>query len=322
VRAAQAGENYVQFNPSDLGAWDYLIRGKAQLADSLLEQGRARDSIGMLRATVALENDRRRPSSLGPQMNWTWYQLAWREAQAGQRAAAEKSLNEGARATGELIAQVPAGSPRRPLLALSENGWRARLQLLFGEDQSAFESATATIGRIEQIELPADDLNARGIRDNFLRHTLATAAVAAIRLGRYAQAESASRRRLGLPPNPFSGADPQDERSRASVMLAHAIAKQGRGDEARKLVQPVLEGYRSEQKRGASGISFRRDLAYALYVSAIAESNDAAGRTQRGVALAEAVRTLDGMSAEARQLYDNRELTVWIGAARAGAGGD
>jgi hypothetical protein len=105
-------------------------------------------------------------------------------------------------------------------------------------------------------------------------------------------------------------------------MLAHAIAKQGRGDEARKLVQPVLEGYRSEQKRGASGISFRRDLAYALYVSAIAESNDAAGRTQRGVALAEAVRTLDGMSAEARQLYDNRELTVWIGAARAGAGGD
>jgi len=322
AKSEQAGEDYVRFNPSDLNSWVYWIRGKDSVADAWFEQGRVLDSIVALRSAVALEKDSRAPSNLALLLNVTWFDLAGNEALAGQRVAAEKSFKEAVRAQNVVIAQEPAGSPRRALWLQLPSAARARLQLYSGEDESARDTAVATVERIKRIEIPAEDRNARGLRDNFLRFSLTTQAIAAIRLRRYAEAEAASRERLALAPNPFGSADPEDERSRARVVLAHAIAKQGRGDEARKLVQPVLEGYRGEQKRGASGISVQRDLAYALYVGGIAESNDAAGHTQRDAALAEAAQTLNGMATEARQLYDNRELAVWIGAARASAGGD
>jgi len=43
---------------------------------------------------------------------------------------------------------------------------------------------------------------------------LTTQGLAQVRLGRYAQAETTQRERETLPQNPFSAADPQDERSR------------------------------------------------------------------------------------------------------------
>jgi tetratricopeptide (TPR) repeat protein len=314
ARSEEAGEDYVRFNPSDLNAWVYWIRGKDLVADALFEQGRVLDSIGVQRSAVALEKDSRAPSNLALLLNLAWFDLAGNEALAGERVAAEKSFKEAVRAQNVVIAQEPAGSTRRALWQQLPNGARARLQLHSGQDESARDTAVATVERLKRIEPAADDRNARGVRDNFLRSSLTTQAIAAIRLRRYAEAEAASRERLALAPNPFGSADPEDERSRARVVLAHAIARQGRGDEARKLVQPVLERYRGEQKRGASGTSFQRDLAYALYVSAIVQANDASGRARRDATLAEATRVLGGMSLEARHLADVREVAGWIAA--------
>jgi hypothetical protein len=158
------------------------------------------------------------------------------------------------------------------------------------------------------------------MRRNFLNGSLATQTNAAIRLGLYPQAEAAARERVSLPPNPFSAADPQDDRSRAAVMLAHAVAMQGRGEEARTLVQPELARYRGEQKHGARGVTFHVDLAYALYVDALAQPGDPAGHARRDASLAEAAKLLNGLSTEATQLADIRELTGWIAAARSGSG--
>ena len=315
AKAEQAGENYVRFNPTDLTAWDYWIRGKGQVAAALFEQGRVLESIAVQRSAVALQDDKRAASSLGPQLNWTWYLLAGDEAQVGQRVAAEKSLRGAARATDELIAQIPEGNPRRKLLPLAVDGWRSRLQLTAGEYQAAFDGATSTISRLKQIEVPADDPSWRGMRRNFLNGSLATQAHAAILLGRYAQAEAAARERASLPRNPFSEADPQDDKSRASVELAHAVAMQSRGEEARKIVQIELARYRDEQKHGARGVTFDCDLAYALYVDALAQPGDPAGRAQRDASLAEAAKLLNGQSTEARQLESVRKLSAWIAAA-------
>jgi hypothetical protein len=121
---------------------------------------------------------------------------------------------------------------------------------------------------------------------------------------------------VSLPPNPFSAADPQDDKSRAAVLLAHAVVMQGRVEEARKLVQPLLARYRNEQQHGAAGVTFHHDLAYALYVHALAQPGDPAGRVQREASLGEATKLLNGLSAEARRLVDIRELTRWISEAR------
>jgi len=203
-------------------------------------------------------------------------------------------------------------------LPLMPDAWRQRLDLYFGDYRAALEGSAANARRVGGLQFRADEENARRIRANLLRFTLGTAAMAALRLGRDAEAESALRERLTLPPNPFSGADPQDETSRSQVMLAHAVARQGRGAEALKILQPALQRYRAEQTRGAGGITFQRDLAYALYADAIAQDDDRAGRVQRETSLAEAAKLLSGLPAEAQQLWDMRVLADLIDAARRG----
>jgi len=100
------------------------------------------------------------------------------------------------------------------------------------------------------------------------------------------------------------------------MLLAFAIAKQGRDAEARTVLAPALQYYRNEKMANSTGVLFRRDYAEALYVSALAQGNDAAGRSARQQALAQATEVLAGASAEARQAVEVRELAGWIAAAR------
>jgi hypothetical protein len=316
AKAERAGEDYVRFNPSDMTAWNYWIRGKGQLANAWFEQGRVLDSVAMLRSAVALEEDGRRPSSLGPQLNWVWFRLAAFEARTGQREAMQASLLGAERAHAQFLALTPEASARRRVLEHQPAAWRARVQWLLGETAAALDAATGVIESLGRIEIAADDQVAEVARNNTLRFSLITAAAAAIRLGRMEQAETFSRRRVELPPDLNTDADPQDEKSRATVTLAHAVAGQGRGAEALALVQPILDGYRTEQKAGAGGTTFQRDLAYALYVSAIAQPGDVAGGSRRQAALAEAARAFDATSAEVKRLVDVRELESWIAGAQ------
>ena len=318
-RSARAGEDYVRFNSADLNAWTYWIRGSDQLADALFEQGRVSDSMDVQLSTVALEKDPRRPPNFGGQIWGTWSGLAIQEARLGRAAAAQKSLKEAMRAAEESLIGVPQGSPWRALQPVMYEAWRARIQLYAGDDQAALQAAAATADRTRQIKVAADDGQALGFRSNILRQLLITEGIAQIRLGRYADAERAAMERAGLPPNRFSEADPEDDRSRARVMRAHAVAKQGRNDEARKLVQPEIEYYRRAQKHGGKGLSFQRDLAYALYVDAIAQPGDPAGRAKKDANLAEAAQLIAGLSSEARQLMELREISGLIAAARAGS---
>jgi hypothetical protein len=116
-----------------------------------------------------------------------------------------------------------------------------------------------------------------------------------------------------LPPVPTSEDDPKLRSSAASAALAHALALQGRTDEARTILQPALAYYRQEQQAGASGTTFRGDHAYALYVSALTLGSDPA---KRDAALATAETLIRGASAEAQALADIREVSGLIAAAR------
>jgi len=315
-KAEQAGERYVAFNPADQTPWTYWIRGRNQVADILLEQGRVQDAIATLRATMALTKDERAAPSLGSQLNFIGFRLAELSARTGQPRAAEQDLRAAMRAHAQFIALAPEESMFRVLQPYTEDAWRARLNSLTGAEASALVEATRIAGRVRQVEAPRDSMTAVTVRSNYLRNLLATAGVAAIRTGRYAEAEAASRERLELPADRFSDADPDLERSRTRAMLAHAIAKEDRAAEARDVLRPALEYYRREQRAGASGLTFRRDFAYALFVSTLAETDDPAGRARNDQALAEASRVIAGASAEARQLVDVRWVSDLIATAR------
>jgi len=314
-KAERAGEDYVRFNPSDMSAWTYWIRGKGMVADVLFEEGRILDALAVLQGAVALEDDTRRPASLLPQLNFAWARVAGFEARLGQRAASEASLRAAARAHEESLAMT-AQVVRREVLAFAPDNWRARRDWFLGDSQAAFDRALAILERARGIDVADGTPTTQAVHNNVLRFTLTTASMSALQVGRLQQAEALARERRELPPDPFSDADPRDEAARATVVLAHAVAMQGRSAEAFALVQPEIERYLAEQKSGARGTTFERDLAYAYYVAALGQPADSAGRARRATNLTASAAALARLSNEALQLSDVREIAARVEAAR------
>ncbi len=316
ARSDKAGEDLVRFNPSDLTTWGLWVSGRELVADILMQQGRVDGAIEVLRSTVALAKDPRLPSSLGPILSGVWFTLARWEAETGQRAAAERSLDAGIKADEEFARLMPEGDSRRAVNRARVPLRRARIQRAAGEQAAAHDLAKASVHQLEQLSFDAGDAAAQG-RDDALQNALGTVSEAALRLGRYAEAEAAARRRLAMPAISIStGNDPLKDMFQRRVLLAHAIAKQGRGAEAQTVLAPALEYYGREKKLGAIGTDFRLDYAGALYVSALAQGSDPAKRATREQALTEAAGLLSGASAEVQQLVVTRELSGWIAAAR------
>ncbi|HZV24468.1 MAG TPA: hypothetical protein VFF93_11955 [Luteimonas sp.] len=313
-KTMRAGEDEVRFNPSDLSAWQRWGAGFSHLSDVQFERGDVAQSIATNRAVMALEQDPRRPSSLAPTLWFQWIPLAITQARAGDKLGAAQSLKAFARDAGEFAAQAAAQNPRRLLLAAPEQRLAPAIQLAEGDAQAAFTNASAVVARIDAVKVPADDVGSSILQNNMLNGNLRAGAIAALRLGRYPQAEALARRWLALPPNPRSEDDPKERTSAAAAVLANALAVQGHTDEARTILQPALAYYQQEQQAGASGTTFRSDYAYALYVSALTLDSDPA---RRAAALDAAATLVQGASAEAQALSDMRELSGLIATARA-----
>jgi hypothetical protein len=313
-RSEQAGEDLVRFNPSDLTSWEHWVRGRDQIADILFEQGLVNRSLDKRRATVALAKDERLTDGPGGVFEDTYYNLATFEAESGQRAAAERSMAAATGATERYINQLAADHPTRALGLSRIKISKARLQLLLGNFSAAADQAGSTVSDLEKLKFPNSSGGAGQFHNNLLQGALGVVSASTLRLGRYDEAEAAARRRLTLPTNSFT--DPLYQRARQQVSFAHALAKRGHGAEALDVLKPALAHYQREKNAGATGTDFRYQYAMALYVSAIAQGDDAAGRQARQLALAEAAEQLSLMSPEARQLSTSRELEQWISAAR------
>ena len=316
VKSEQAGKDYVAFDPSDANPWVYWIRGKAQVAVTLLEQGRVQDAMKEHRSAMALQQDERAHPTLGASLNQTAFRLTALSARLGPRATVERDLQEALRAQTQFIEFTPKEGIFRKLFPYAEGAWRARINVMNGEYAAALEESTRIAAHVRKIEIPPDNLNAGDFRANFMRNVLLTAATAAIKSNRYAEGETAARELFELPPDPVAFGDPQDDSALARTLLAHAIARQNRATEARETLRPALEHCQRAQKAGATGLTYRRDCAYALYVSSLTESDDAAGRAKHDASLSQAAGLIAGMSDEAHRLRDVRDVSDLIASER------
>jgi hypothetical protein len=313
-RAKAAGEDLVRFNPSDLGSWQHLIRGREQIADIMFQQGEVDASIAQSRETVELAKDERLKSSLDPMLEDAWYALAWTEAELGRREAAESTFASAAKAGAVSASQWAKDNPIRDLSTIRIAMSRARLHFLLGDHQRALDEAMAVGRDLESRSILRDDARAARFYNNLTHASLIVASESALRLGRLEEAEKLARRREGLPPVSFGNAEANAARDR--VLLAQVLATQGRGAEAREVLAPALEYYRKEKQAGATGTDFSMDYARAFYVSAISQGSDVSGLAARRSEFADAERQLAALSAEARQLKSAREVAAWISSAR------
>jgi tetratricopeptide (TPR) repeat protein len=314
TRSEEASEDIVRFNPGDIGSWVYLSRAGNRTAAVLYEQGRLRDALAKLQATVARADDERLAPSAAAVFEEAWYELAESQVELGRRADAERTLVSAAAATEMAAAQFAEGSPRRRMTAGRPRAERAWLALVAGDAETAFRDFQSIVSEFGTMEFPPDEQLAQSIRDDALSWTLGALTDAAIQLSRFTEAEAAARRRVALPDSAFG--DVVREKADRQLRLAFALAKQGKTTEAREVLEPALEYFRERRATGSAGTRFRLEYAEALYVSAIAQEDDAAGRRAREQALAAATAELDRLSDEARQLLAARMLRERIASAR------
>jgi hypothetical protein len=317
AKSVQAAKERVRFDPSNLGAWVTWAGELDTLSTYQFDAGEVAEAIATNRAALAVPKDPRSPKRLASALGIFWQHLAVKLAMAGDRTGAEQADENYNRAGQVYFASLPTDSPQRLLQERDQQSQLAEINLYLGAAQPALRQAAVAIRLLEAVKPPATNINAIATQRNLLDIARRTAAGAAVQLGRYAQAEKIARARLGEPPT-VSGSttDPRVGQSQARYILALAIAMQARKAEASKVLQPALAYYADQQKAGAQDTTFRRDYAYALYVSAITQSADAAARKQSKADLDQASKLIAGASAEAQKMADFRYLSGLIAAAR------
>jgi hypothetical protein len=319
--ALHAVRNWVRFNPSSLDAWGRWAQQLGQVAEFQYERGEVSAAITTSRSALALAQDPHSPKGFERGLFFLWLDLSEYQAKSGDLAGAEQSFQAGLRSVHEFANRLPPHSPARLIIddALNQRLFAGQLKLDEGVPQPALTDAMATLARVKGIEVPPTDFNTTRMKGQILEAGYSIAARASVQLGRYPQAQSLARGWLAVASRAVSRTDPESDESRARYILAQAFAMEGRSEQARKALHPVLDYYRQQLAAGARGTTFRHDYAYALYVSAISRPPDDLGRKQREADLAAASRLIAGASSQARGLTPMRYVAGLIAHARAGS---
>lgn len=316
-KAAQAGADEVRFNPSDLLGWTNWANGLSAVAQFQTDRGELTQAIATYQSIQALAQDPRRPTKLEPLLSRYLSSLAFAQANTGDATAAAKSMQRLTHALDELAAQLAPGDARRLVYPEIPHALGGALLMLQGKYREALASETTTIGRLDAIDAGKGNIGVL-VKLSLLNASLRSAAYAALRIGDYKQAEALTRRLQTLPAPPSNEDDPRARAATAETLLAHALAGQGQGDKARATLQPALDYYRTQQTAGASGVQFRYDFAYALYVDALASTTDAKQAKQRDADLSEAAQLIAGTPGDGSKTLLMRQLSGLIATARSG----
>jgi hypothetical protein len=315
-----AAQDYRRFNPSNLEGWGDLALSDCLVSTLSFREGHVAEALQ--KAQVAIQTDRDPHNS--PENVWAMAELdlgvaRW-EAQRGNRGAADHALQE-ARQSHDAISAQNGVSEWDQVWAESAEDAQRQIGLAFGEDATVYDMSNDALPRIDKVSEGSINREDRAELLHFKRQALEEAAGAALNLRRYADAQTAAHALLLLPPETVADSehyflDQPDDQVWGLVLVAQAEAGQGRNAEAMKTLEPALAHYRELQPQAGSDVFFRQHFARALYVQALAEAADHAGTASARQSLDQADSLLMGLSDEARQLHDSKQLLSWIDAAR------
>ncbi len=311
IKSRQAAEEYLRFNPSDTTGWDAAISADLGITTLLYRLGRVIEGLQSARAAVQVVGDHN--SGVLQPPAFLWGNIALQEAQRGNRGSADQALQE---ARGSIDAYTSVNRMSKTISDL----WKERfnsverlVRLASGEDETVYSMAGQALPRLDKLQGSLTNPNATNSLLIVQHQTLDQAARAALNLERYADAETAGRALFDSPP---ALNDRPDAVAWGRVLLAEATAGQGRKAEASKTIEPAMAKYQDLQTQGASYVEFRQHYARALYVQALTEPADSDGVARSRAALDQADALLQGLTDEARQLHDSKELLSWIATAR------
>ena len=309
--ALQAGEDYVRFNPADSLGWSLWTQSYAQVAICLFQLGRVQEAIDQAQAGTELEHDPRNVTGVTGNIYYCWSGLARWESMRGNRAAAEKALKESRRSGALIMQQLQLGPDFARMVAAGDIELDARVGLVRQDFAGTYAAVVKEMAAAK--DWPKGS-SWQKMREDTMHGLRLLAAESALRLGHAREAETQARALLNSQVEEGKFADRKDDIAQAQVLLAQAMALQGHGAEARAILDPAVAFYRGKWRPDGSGTEFTVRFARALYVQALTEPDDAAGRARAQAALAEAMAQIEDQSGEIKALRPSRELTTWISA--------
>jgi hypothetical protein len=310
--AERAINDYVRFNPSDAWGWEMLSTQRQQTADILFERGKINDAVAAQRYSADVERDGRNATGLNRSVPSAWRAVAITEALQGRRDRAEAAVAEMAR-TGRIflgdseLAAVWKKSADENVACV-----QARVQMMFGDQAGALAAASASLRRLDAIPNRPDDT----LKPFAVNMNLVTVAESGLRLSKLDEAERAANRLLGPDKDAATTVPTSDDSAQFRLLKAHILVAEGKAGDARPVIGSVVAYYQKQQAAGASGTTFRLQLARALLVESMTDPDGADGLKARKTHLDEAAAAMTGLTSEAALLKSAVELKGWIASAR------
>jgi serine/threonine protein kinase/tetratricopeptide (TPR) repeat protein len=325
---ARFARNYVTVDPAHYWGWAMGMVARQQMAWAALMRGEVKLAEQHLHDAISLADRGQGGDDVLLLVPRCWFDLAAIAAQRGERDSAEKTFANGARAVHDANERMKRGALAQ-MISAEALAWRERvMRLSFGDFIAVEQAARAALESIAKIGRTPEQSRLKEDIDSLRRAALFHCALAAMRLDRFSEAETAGRAAAAAPQGSgwgeqdIYGVNPETSRAFAQALLALALARQHKTGEARATVGPAVDVYRKWHKNGAEGVDFNHDFAFCLYVQAVACADDDASRGLRRTALEEAASLIAKLTHEAMALRDQRELREWIDAERAKSGGD
>jgi len=294
----------VKHDPGNTIAWNNLGSAQIRGAFALNMLGRLDESVKLFREIAGIEKRTALPPGLARNFIIPTGVLAELESdmgihRPGEGAPAYRRFAEKA------VANLPADAPQRELFLGQAAYFDASIAYISGDYQAARDRILPAIRRVEPLKLTA--AGAARFQAVGLGQDYALLAWIEYSLGQFAAAERAAREGLRhwgqiVPRNRFEKLDTSEMR----ILLGMAVARQGRLDEARKLLEPDLRQHRQWLKGGSDDRGQHLLLAYALLGAAVATPE------QSRELLEEASAILKRLPPEMSRLKSVARLRGWI----------
>jgi tetratricopeptide (TPR) repeat protein len=289
-------QEFLRIDPTNAIALNNLSASYSQLASASFRTGRVGDSEAAIRAGLDVRRDKlQSPFHANGFASMSGF-LAELESDRGRRREAEAALADLRNSREIALKRLAPGTFERTTLEIFFERFPTTVSFTDGDYASARRLARER-NQIAQGLAPTSAGEKR-LQAFILLQTQRQMAQSSLRMQKYADAEADVRQaiayRQAIPPRNL---DEEREAMDDQILLALALARQGRVADAQPVVAPVVRFHRELAARGGSDETQRLQLAQALYAAALA----GAGR-ERPALLAEATRTLDALPAELRAL--------------------
>ena len=301
-RGEATAQTLVTLDPKNTISFNNLASVRMDLGEASWAAGQPRESLDYYQKAIA---DMRHAEGAGAEfvLNQLYplSVMAGRQADLGESTAAETALGSATKFVAALHSSEAAGSPV-PLFG----DCNLRMGLEAGALWRGDFAAARRIG--SEIVVLMQGIKPNGGYQDYYKSTCIfypdrLKGEAEYLLGDYAAAEQTLNQALEARTHwPMNTDDNRREQAEVSTMLSLALLGEHRGDEAQRIIEPIVKYHRALAARNHGDQQQHVELARALYAQALIEPE------RRTALLKEAASLVDAVPAQMRAL---RSVRVW-----------